>query len=55
MLEGNAIFIYISVSVARHDLLKEGTTSLYSTFLQWHRSDPCDRVQAGLEPLLCLG
>ena len=55
MLKASAVFIYISVSVARHDLLKEGTTSLYRTFLQWHGSDPCDRVKDGLEPLLSLG
>lgn len=69
MLGGKAVFIYMSVWVARHGLLKKGTNSLLcklveGTFVQISRRRPffqkdvglsyVTRVQAGFQPRLSL-
>lgn len=64
MLGGKAVFIYMSVSVARHGLLKKGTNSLCITFVQISRRRPffqkdvglsyVTRTQAGFQPRLSL-
>lgn len=64
MLGGKAVFIYMSVSVARRGLLKKGTNSLCMTFVQTSRRHPFSqkdvglsyvtRGQAGFQPRLSL-
>lgn len=46
MLEGNAVYIF--VSIARQNLLKKGTISLYRTFVQISRRHPFLQVDVGL-------
>lgn len=47
MLGGKAVFIGISVLVARHDFLRKGTTNLYSTFVQICRRHPFFQEDVG--------